>query len=240
MTIAYLTGAHAGAESIATTGAIDTTGGTLIVVGVARDDANGTLTDSKSNTWTARTTRTAGGIYPFVTPYYCESPNVGSGHTFTFTTSTKFPGIAVLVFSGTGAFDSGDTGAGDGTFTATSQQPGSITPAHDNDLVVAILGLSNNPGSTPAINSGYTADQYQDASIGESISIAHLIQTTATATNPTWSWTNGDFCTASSITFQAAASSGTLASIDGIAVANISKCQGIAKASLLNYNGLTF
>ncbi len=239
MTIAYLTGAHANAESTATTSAIDTTGATLLVAAACRSNTGGTMSDSKGNTWTALTTFQSGASAPFITPYYCVNPTVGSGHTFSYTTSTLFPALAVIAFSGAGAFDSGQTGSNE-LFPVTSVQAGSLTPAHDNNVVISAWGLVADPGSVPTINGGFTIDQHQTFTPGVTISIAHLIQTSAAASNPTWSWTNSHEPVTTQFTFVAAGSSGTLAAVDGIVIANISKCQGIAKASLLSYNGLTF
>lgn len=239
MAIAYIVGAHAASDEIATTSSIDTTGATLLVAVVSRANNSGTLTDNKSNTWTALTTRSAGGFSVFTTAYHCIGGTVGSGHTFTFTTSLQFPAICVLSFSGVSAVDGGDTGSNE-LFPVTSIQPGSLTPSQDNCLLVTGFGFDAAAGSTPSINGGFTLAEFQAFNPGFGTDTAYLIQTSAAAANPTWSWTNSIDAAATMFTFRATAASGTLSKVNNIALASVSHCQGIAKASLLNYNGLTF
>src|ERR1039458_7307067 len=91
-----------GSASDTATPAATTTGSTLILVASVSAFATGlgTLSDSKSNTWTALTTWGAVGPY-FVRMSYCLNPTVGTGHTFSTTGTSGNPGIAMIAFSGT-------------------------------------------------------------------------------------------------------------------------------------------
>ncbi len=165
-----------------TSSGINTTGANLIVVGVVRlTGVSATLSDSKGNTYTAGTETT--GVTPLLRLYYCASPVVGTGHTFTVTSTGAYPAIAVLAFSGA------STSPADLHSEATSAsgntiQPGSITPSENSCVLVTAVGSNSNPQN---IDNGFTAvtiDPAGGAAFG--IGIAHKIQTTATAVNPTW------------------------------------------------------
>lgn len=180
-----------------TTNAIDTTGANLIVLNIGY--YSGTVptiapTDSKGNTWTALTahaqpdsTRIGNQMF------YCVNPTVGSGHTFTQQdlVNAAYPSMQVLAFSGAHAspFDQQT-----GTVSATTQSSlatGSLTPPENNCLVVAGLGHEVNSGGAVSIDGGFTSTT--EAYVGgtsEGSGIAYLIQTTATAANPTWNVTN--------------------------------------------------
>ncbi len=193
-----------------TTDAIVTTGADLIVVNLGYFGGTVELRDSKSNTWIPLSVApTTSGYEQRL--YYCVSPVVGSGHTFTAddgggAVAARYIGIAVLAFSGVNTSDAKDQeSAGATNGSATSIQPGSVTPDEDNCLVVAGLGWNS---GTPSINGGY-AEIHADAVGGNTVgsAIAYLIQTSAGATNPTWSWSSSVPAMASSVVFHAAVSS---------------------------------
>jgi hypothetical protein len=173
-----------------TTDAINSTGANLIVI-VKTMASNGTLhpTDSKSNTWTALTAGSVlGGALTQI--YFAASPTVGSGHTFTLTETSRDPTLCILALSGAAAapFDQ-ETGA-NSAFGLTGQ-PGSVTPAEANSLIVQGVGFHTAQAAGISINGGYVfggdADDYTDfAAEHKGTGLAYLIQTTATATNPTW------------------------------------------------------
>ncbi len=114
--------------------------------------------------------------------YYCASPLVGSGHTFTATpATTSYPTVAVLAWSGSRAspFDveNGTTGG---------FQPGAVTPSSAPALIVQGLCCTDtNPAS---INGGYTITDQLIHGPGAHFgcALAYLVQDTAVATNPTW------------------------------------------------------
>lgn len=214
MAIAKVASVSAGSsdgDSI-TTGAIDTTGATLLVVGVAYYDlgAAPTLTDSKSNSWNGLTIQDVDNGQPALRIYYAENPTVGSGHTFTLTGSAAFPSVAAIAYSGAATSSPADqqNGAAE-TGTVTSLQPGSVTPSEDNEVVVTVLGIDDG-GTSQTINGGFTIQESVDFGPGVhfGIRLADLIQTTATAANPTWSWTSVDQATAAIATFLSAAGGG--------------------------------
>lgn len=165
---------------------INTTGADLIVVALEYRKASGSnLSDSKGNVWTALTDYQEASSNSAVRMYYCSNPTVGSGHTFT-TTST-FSGIGVVAVSGsrtaTSPFDqqNGSTG---GT-SSNPQGPGSITPSVNGCLVVTGFYQATT-GSAPSLPSGYNLVGTWPTATAFLGGVAYVIQTTATATNPGW------------------------------------------------------
>lgn len=171
----------------ATTSAIDTTGANLIVISVG-DGNSSAPTDSKSNTWTGLTAITGGSTRGRL--YYSYAPTVGTGHTFTVPHS--YGAIAVAAFSGATAapFDV-ENGTFDSDGGGTSQ-PGSVTPSENSEIVIAGLGIGGS-ANTLSINGGFTIAASVDGISGTQYgaAIAYLIQTTAAAANPTWSYSGG-------------------------------------------------
>lgn len=168
-----------------TTSAINTTGADLIVIAVATFGGLIDPSDNKSNTYTALTGQGGGGGYG-VQLFYLHAPTVGSGHTFSVSASS-FQAICVIALSGSAAspFDQESGSAG-------SVQPGSITPAEDNEILITCLTTSDAGAQT--IDGGFTTDgTYQAGSTGNNVglAVAYLIQTTATAKNPSWDPANG-------------------------------------------------
>lgn len=172
-----------------TTSAIDTTGANLLLVFfVGTGTIVGPPTDSKGNTWTALTSGTVVGGERG-TWYYVENPIVGFGHTFSWTQGTgSLPSIIAFAFSGAPASSSFDQESGNTTF-GTTLAPGSLTPSVANCLVVQ--GLAYNTASTDTIGESYNyagdgTDYVNKTANAMGASAAYKIQTTATATNPTW------------------------------------------------------
>jgi hypothetical protein len=188
-----------------TTTAIDTTGANLIVVGSAYLK-NGpiTVTDSKSNGAPTALTLQAGASIQEVRIYYWHLPaSVGAGHTFTITSSGKVPSICVAAFSGVKASSPVDqqSGVGTGAGSGTSVQPGSLTPSEDNCLVISCANFFGTNGS---INDSF--DSSTTPAVGGQhfgILMGDKIQTTATAVNPTTSWTTSAEKTAAMVVFKA-------------------------------------
>jgi hypothetical protein len=178
-----------------TSSAIDTTGADLIVVFNMSGGAHGldTLSDSAGNTWTGLTTYTGNSA---VRLFYCEAPVTSASHTFTLT----FPGgpfgtgptVAVQAWSGSGVspFDveNGVTSGG-----PTSGGPGSITPNVSGELIVTVYSTGGSPVSI-TIDSGFTIlDQVTNNGNSAAGAHAYLVQMTAGAVSPTFSWGNVDF-----------------------------------------------
>ncbi len=204
-------GGSDGGNSVTTVG-VDTTGADFLVACVSRYSGGGAapLTDSKSNTWTPLTDRIV-GTAAGCRLYYCASPTVGSGHTFSASGTGVYPSVAALAFSGANvASVFGAESAGGGGDGQTSVQPGSLTPSEDNALWVT--GVISYNGNVQSIDGGFTAQELV-ANVGGqhvSLGLAFLIQTSAAAANPTWSIDPGtpSAVTAAGAWFKAAAGGG--------------------------------
>jgi hypothetical protein len=196
-----------GTPNSVTSNAIDTTGANLIVVSVGFYNGTSptpTLTDSKSNTWSGLTARVGGSITNRL--FYCFGGTVGSGHTFTLSDASIFPGMCVAAFSGSVSSPI-DQENGAGSASGSTQAPGSVTPSENNELIIAGLGHDDNSAGAVSINGGFTAiTSAWLTGNAEGCGLAYLIQTTATAANPTWDVTNSAAAgiAASIATFKAA------------------------------------
>ncbi len=206
------TQASSGNGNDVTTSGINTSGANLLVV-LASVFTSGTptVTDSvggNSNSWTSRTLYTnAAGVS--LQLFYCTPTHVGSGHTFTVTATGAFPAIGVQAWSGAAASSPYDTENGHSeTGVANSIQPGSVTPGQDDELLVSGLGVNSNDALTP--DSGFTvSDQIPKGGAGVGGAMAYLVETTATAKNPTWSFVGtAQALTSNTATFKAASASG--------------------------------
>jgi hypothetical protein len=169
-----------GAGSGVTTSAINTTGANLLVAVCNWYASSGSVSDSNGNIWTLGFATS--GADTQVSIYYVYNPTVGSGHTFTWS-AVNGP-ITVMAWSGS-ASSPADQSAGQNTTGATTVPPGSITPSQNNELVIAGVDANNNISS---IDSGYTITDNESYTSGVSLggAAAYLIQTTASATNPTF------------------------------------------------------
>lgn len=186
----YLLLNHAIAQSSsgssgATTVAKDTTGANLIVLAIAFDQFRAcTVSDSKGNTWTAGTLSNAA---PSLQNFYCYTPTTDAAHTFSVSGGSGGPGfstIAMLAFSGANTPTSDQFH--NNSASSTTVQPGSITPTLNNEVVVAAIAF--NVAATQSIDSGFTKTDGVGlvGGIAYGLAVAYLIQTTATAENPTW------------------------------------------------------
>lgn len=172
-----------------TTGSCDTTGATLAILGVAYYNLIGaiTLSDSKSNTYTPRTEYSNTGYTARI--YYCASPTVGSGHTFTLSGNSTYACLFAAAFSGAHATPY-DQENGNTSGSGATLQPGSITPTEDNELIITVAAGNVTPADPTSINGGYTITGHFANSVNNVAGgMAYVIQTTAAATNPTWTYT---------------------------------------------------
>lgn len=183
--------ATAGSANTVTSGVLDTTGSNFIVVVVMGvfQAATPSMSDNKGNTYTAVSLAGcptgAGASGAQVQMYYVYAPTVGTGHTVTFSQTGAFGSINVLAFSGTvgSTIDQQSCAANIGVGN-TSQQGGSVTPGHNNEVLIS--GLSAFPVTAISVSSPFTISDIN----GTSGASAYQIQTTATAQNPTWNWTS--------------------------------------------------
>lgn len=178
----------AAASAQTTTSAIDTTGANLIVLAVAGNNTALTVSDNKGNTWTALTNHAVGGGNAISSRfYYCFNPTVGSGHTFS--NSLSYVATSAVAYSGadTSPFDQ-ENGTATGSLVS-SLATGSITPSVNDELVLAAMAAGKS-ATTLAIDSSMSVDTFFNPVSGVSYggAIASLVQTTAAAINPTWSW----------------------------------------------------
>lgn len=206
MAFAFVTSAHKiGASGGSTTTAIDTTGVDFIAISISWYDAvtaNPTVSDSKSNTWTALTLSSCSLADGSERLYYCKNPTVGSGHTFTVAGTSIFAPICVQCFSGGSTAELDQQNTFDYTAGLTSAATGSLTPVADDSLIITGLHTYN-ATSAIGINGGFTAEiQNYSAGVSQGGAIAYLIQTTAAAANPTWSWTSNSFAALSMAVFR--------------------------------------
>lgn len=190
-----------------TSGSIDTTGANFLIVHLSTNGTGGSISDSKSNTWVPLT-ESGGGAFAARQSrlFYVENATVGSGHTFTVTGTAIFPSIEYAAFSGVATSTSFDVENKNANNFTTTISTGSVTPSVNDELVVTGISFDDNTGV--AIDSGFTISDTEQLGGGVAIggALAYLIQTTATAKNPTWSWTNSTFENATTIAcFKAAA-----------------------------------
>lgn len=180
-----------------TTGTINTTAAsiTLIVAHVADYGPSGVttgVTDNAGNgAYTAcggqSTNATDGGRSGL---FYKANPTTNAAHTFSTTGGAGgFPSIQVLTFSGTtgSPCDSGHVNGA--TATATTIQPGSVTPSATAVDVSGVVWQSS-AAITVSINSSFstpvqTAYQAGGANVGGAISYKLGV---SGAENPTWTF----------------------------------------------------
>lgn len=171
--------------NVATSSAIDTTGATLLVMLVTGDGANctpsSTISDSKSNTWTALANHGVGGGNVCI--YYVNGgPTVGTGHTFSCQNS--YPACGVEAFSGTATSSQFDQQNGNDVGGLT-MNTGAITPSANNYVVVSGAQQGNNGVMSTTSPVLIITDQINSLATS-SMAMGYQIQTTATTVNPLW------------------------------------------------------
>jgi hypothetical protein len=188
-----------------TTAGVNTTGADLLVAVISYYNGAGASpvpTDSNANTWTQIGT-TQAGSNTSVKMFYVASPTVGTGHTFSSTSSgaSSFSSMEIGAWSGSAASPL------DQTSQAAAKQAGSVTPTQDNELLVAGI-CCEDLSSVTAIDLSFTISDSNAYVSGtnESGAMAYLVETTAAAKNPTWTAGGNAGGTATIIaTFKAAA-----------------------------------
>jgi len=205
MAIAPVTSAAATNAATATTGGVDTTGANFLVVVLSYYTSGSApvVSDSKSNTWNALTAEVNGAVT--VQIFYSVPSSVGASHTFSVATSS-FNSIIAMAFSGANATQGTPQESGASASTA-SLQPGSITPAEDNELVIVGAGTQDEENDTFAIDSGFTLAESNSHTAGVNFGGAagYKIQTTAAAVNPAVSWTTSVVSAARMASFKVSA-----------------------------------
>lgn len=167
------------------TSATDTSGSTLIVIGVSYYLTLPTLSDSKGNTWQPLTAE--GQTTASAKLYWCENPTVGSGHTFTLTggDGVELATLSVIGFSGNAASPF-DAESGDQVPNNATVQPGSITPAGSGEVFVTLLSFGNST-RTATIDSSFTSlSKLTAGGLVPASYLAYKIKVDTAAENPTW------------------------------------------------------
>jgi lysophospholipase L1-like esterase len=190
--VAHAEAGASGSNDTVTSSSIDTTGADILFVYVTDYQAAslGTVTDSRSNTWTALTAHAAAS-FSRGRWYYAKNATVGSGHTFTYSGTSVFPSICALAFSGSDTTAPADQENGATSASGTTLATGSVTPGQDNELVLAGFTFAST-GTPITAPSGYTDVGGSDFGGNHFGSwVAYKIQTTATATNPSFTKSGG-------------------------------------------------
>jgi hypothetical protein len=188
--ITPITHVKAAAASTFTTGAVDTSHASLLVV-LLSYNAVPVLSDSKGNTWTPLTAQA--GASGSSQLYYAANPIVGAGHTFTATGVNKFAVLSMAAFAGVVSLTPFDQQNGTALGAATTIQTGSITPLFSNELLIA--GVAGDSGATaPTIDTSFVISDATAGSAGvnQMGGLAYLIETTIAAKNPTWTTTGAN------------------------------------------------
>lgn len=163
-----------------TTGAVDSTGATLLTATFGGFPSPAAGTDSMGNTWTTAVTATT-----FWLSYiqYCNNPTVGSGHTFNG--SGTYTDFQFAAWSGTDTTSPLDV-VNHKNGNAGSLQPGLVTPAVPASLILSHIIYDAGYGAT-TIDSGFTMIDTGDGGGlgGGAYGGAYLFPDTA-AVNPTW------------------------------------------------------
>lgn len=174
-----------------TSAGIDTTGANLITISLgwySGVTANPTVSDINGNLYTPCTK--ISDSTPFSEQlFYVYAPTVGPGHTFAVSGSIIAAAMLVSAWSGAASSPLDQQSQGSHSGTSGTVQPGSITPSQNDELLITGL-MVGNPGGVEvvSINGGFSITDTVafSGSVNEGGSMAYLVQTTATAANPTW------------------------------------------------------
>ncbi len=187
----------------------DTTGCTALVVYCGTGATGATVSDSKSNTWTALTQYQSTSVDETIKGYYAENPTVGSSHTFTCTTTAAYPAMCMMGLSGTGTSSILRSQAGGGTSgAAMTLSPGSVSP-DSTDIVLSAITTAAASGAT-TIDSSFllVTSQTYVAATNYAMYCAWKDAPSGTE-NPAWSWANSTTVAGTNTVFKKAAASGS-------------------------------
>lgn len=194
--VAHTIASAAVATNSVTTPAINTIGSNLEIVSVAHYGiSTPTITDSLSNTWTliydtnAASTDSVGIWYSF-------NPTTGSSQTFTTSNAGNYQVITVSAFSGAvSGYDSPNVNHNN-SISAATLTTGSVTPSGSPALLVT--GAEGHQFRPASINSSFTITDNATSSAGVHMAggMAYLVESSASATNPTWNYVTANACIA--------------------------------------------
>jgi hypothetical protein len=167
--MAIARGAHTSIEWIAandsaaqTTGAIDTTGMNLIVLGVTTSSGLNAPTDSKGNTYTLLVGPVTNGDN--IRLYYCLAPTIGAGHTFTITPTGGGAGnnygvLTVMGWSGIATSSAVDQQNSRTQNATTSWDTNNVTTTQADELLVSVGELATGTNLTFGAGTGWTMQE---------------------------------------------------------------------------------
>lgn len=196
-----------GSPNTVTIDATDMTGADtfVVILGFSDVSSNHSVADGVNDYDLVVRQNNTGDGFGAVSIYVAENATASGSMTWTCTSSNSFTGAVVLGFSGGLASPPADQTSGDWDDDTTTIQPGSITPTQNAELVVSgIVHFDDN--SLPTISGGYSTVYGALYVDGESFGVAaaYQIQTTATATNPTWTYDASSDYSAAIASFKAA------------------------------------
>lgn len=205
-----VTGSAASTDETPATSAVTvntTTATHVLVASSSYHTCKDLMTDNKSNKFKIlfRQTNDNGSVATVWQAIGANGPpTVGAGHTFTPTADSAcsdggftFSNVFVLALS-TSATSTGaliDQTAGANGFSVSMLAAGPITPTAANEIVLSFINIDPGTSATAVVvPSGYTSVGTFNFASGQHLGggFAYLIQTAATTTNPSWSWTDSN------------------------------------------------
>jgi hypothetical protein len=191
-------------ENTVTTPAKNTTGANLIVLVCVTNNSGICGGVTSSPTACTFTPLTSYNFFDSVQIFYCYGPTTNASQTFGMNQTNTGPCLGMMAFSGTIGSTVDQQNGHAATSAATTVQAGSITPGHNNTVVV--YGYSSDGNAAPGtitLSGPSTLDiGLATVSLATNCATAYAVQTTATATNPTWSTTVSNNLGANVASFQ--------------------------------------
>ena len=203
--LAHVAAASASNTAAPVTSAINTTGASVLFAVCVGYPGGGSVviapTDSMGNTWIALTAEVDVGGIVRTNIFYCATPTVGAGHTFSTTGAGNniFASVLVAAF-GNALAVSADHQNGNSVDSGTANQVGGVTPSVNGEILITGVGYNSNASSF-TVDSGFTITDQTNAVGGSCLggAFAYLIQGAASPVNPTWTCAAGFSQSASKI-----------------------------------------
>lgn len=188
--------ASTGASTGATTSGVTTSGNFIVGVVAYYSAGSGlTITDNKGNGTPTFLTTYGSGSNQLIKLFYWQNATTGSGHTFSCAGTTVYCSIAILDFSGvatSSAFNAGTDKGNNSALSASTVQPGSITPPGGAQLIVTAASAYTGGLGDSVDSSVSLFEEVAGASgLAWNVAIGAKSQATGTAINPTWSQSGG-------------------------------------------------
>lgn len=184
-------------QATAFTPTVDTTGASLIVIGIGTfsfDGSSGGITDSASNTYTALTEYRGGSVIGQLMCYK-YAPATSATHKWKWGSgNTTFPTIWVQVYSGTQTSSDPFVAGTDQGRASSGTNPDigvSVTPSGVGDVFVT--GEITQTSDVTAIGSGFTLLDHAPNTGAVGYGSANLISSDGSSKNPTWTSASDNF-----------------------------------------------